>query len=299
MKNNAFIAYFNERFPLANCLLFCILYSTVASVAYPTVFSSSFLTHLGIIDLLGFLAIISFFFRLRVFDEWKDYAIDAINHPQRVLQSGRVSLKQLTILSVVASVVEIAWCLLIGRITFIVWLIAFTYSLLMRYEFFIGNYLKTRLIVYAISHLLIMPFIIWWIWAAYTGTFLPMHPAFLYLAGLSLLAGFAFELARKIHSPAEERPLVDSYSKVMGFIPAIVAVCITLLLGVLTQFYFLSTFAAASYTYLVIGLLYLGTIGTYYYCQKHRQEQKLRLAEKLVSLFMLLSYVFIIIELNS
>lgn len=299
MKNNALIAYFNERFPLSNCLLFCILYSTVASVVYKTLHSSTFLHQLGLLDLLGFIAIISFFYRLRVFDEWKDYAIDAINHPQRVLQSGRVSLKQLTILSIIGTVVEIGWCLLIGPTTFTVWLISFGYSLLMRYEFFARNYLKTRLIMYAISHLLIMPFIIWWIWTVYAHNFVPDDPTFIYLASLSLLAGFSFELARKIHTPDEERALVDSYSKVLGFIPSIIAVCTTLLIGVLTQFYFLSSFSAAPYTYWVIGLLYLGTIATYYNCQKNPDEKKLRLAEKLVSLFMLLSYLFIIIELNS
>ena len=54
-------------------------------------------------------AVISFFFRLRVFDELKDYELDLQNHPQRVLQSGRITLRKLFRISLGGSVLEAAW----------------------------------------------------------------------------------------------------------------------------------------------------------------------------------------------
>ncbi len=58
---------------------------------------------------LGALATVSFFFRLRVFDEEKDYALDAVNHPQRVLQTGRVTLPPLRALAWVGAALELVW----------------------------------------------------------------------------------------------------------------------------------------------------------------------------------------------
>ncbi len=79
------LAYLQERFPPVNMMLFAILHLAVYSA---TEVERSF----GPVFWLGILATISFFFRLRVMDEIKDYDLDAVNHPQRVLQSGGVTL---------------------------------------------------------------------------------------------------------------------------------------------------------------------------------------------------------------
>ena len=184
-----------------------------------------------------------------------------------------------------------------GWPTLFCWFLAAGYSLLMRYEFFVGEYLKKRLLLYAITHMLIMPLVILWIWSAFVRGF-GLNVAFYMLAVLSLLAGFSFELARKIHVKAAERPLVDSYSKSLGFTIAIVSVLVILLAGVATQAYLLTIMDAASWTYLLIILLYLATLAFYVLSILKPKEESLRAAEKLVSLFMLVSYLSIIIVVN-
>lgn len=290
------LAYFRERFPVINMALFAILFLTVYSVADfynpgqdPSVLSLEVLW--------GIMAVISFFFRLRVFDEIKDYDLDVLNHPQRVLQSGRVSLRLLTKVSISGTILEILWSLYMGIPVFWCWLAAFGYSLLMRYEFFVGAYLKKRLLLYAFSHMLVMPLIILWVWSAFVPD-MRMGSGFYLLAALSLLGGFSFELARKIHIKEAERSLVDSYSKSLGFPVAVLAVLLILLAGVATQLYLLSLMDAALWTYIMIVVLYLLTLFLYLYSFVKPGEKLLRTAEKFVSLFMLVSYLSIIIVVN-
>lgn len=142
--------------------------------------------------------------------------------------------------------------------------------------------------------MLIMPLIIFWIWSTYTSGF-DFSREYLLLAALSLLGGFSFEIARKIHAPEAERELVDSYSKAIGFKGAVAAVLVILLVGIITQSYLLKQLEAPMYPYLVLDLLYLVTLYTYVRNLSEPAESSLRKAELLVSLFMLVSYVSIIL----
>jgi 4-hydroxybenzoate polyprenyltransferase len=297
MKARHFWAYLKERFPVVNMALFAILFLTVQSVAAFFAPTDPHPSPLGWREGWGALAVISFFFRLRVFDEIKDYALDAHNHPHRVLQSGRVSLKGLMRVSLTGGLLEALWSAQMGMRTLTLWLAAVAYSVLMRYEFFVSDYLKKRLLLYAFTHMLIMPLVIWWIWSAYSYWHVLDGPLAV-LALLSLLGGFSFEIARKIHAPGAERERVDSYSKAMGYAPAILTVLALLLAGVSVQGYLLYLLHASWLPYLVVGGLYGLTLAVYGLALARPREKNLKLAELLVSLFMLVSYVSIIFQIN-
>lgn len=289
------LAYFGERFPLINMALFAILFFMVQSVA--KYFTFPYLTPNVWWMLPGIVAVISFFFRLRVFDEIKDFEADLQNHPQRVLQSGKIQKKHLIIIAVFGTLLEFTWSLFSGIPVLICWAIALGYSLLMRYEFFVGKFLNRYLLLYAITHMLVMPLIILWIYSAFHPSLEILFP-FYVLAALSLLSGFSFEIARKLHAPQAEKSGIDSYSKSIGFAPAIVLVLTILLGGVLVQVYLLSLINARLWTYFLIGLIFLFALFLYINTLVSPDEKSLRGAEKMVSLFMLASYVSIIIEVN-
>ncbi len=293
MKIKNLYAYSKERFPIINMMLFTILFFTVVSVAQ---YSIGGLVKIGWKEVAGAAAVISFFFRLRVFDEIKDYAIDTINHPHRILQSGKIELKHLIWLSAVSTLAEITWCVIVGNQVLLFWLIAFVYSLLMRYEFFVSIFLKKRLLMYAFSHMLIMPLIIIWIWSAYASV--NSHQGLFLLASLSLLSGFSFEIARKIHSPESEKETIDSYSKTMGYTASILLVLLLNFVGMGVQFFLLYRIEATSLSFVLIGVLYLIILMYYLFAIRNAVEKKLRIAEILVSLFMLVSYLSIILEIN-
>lgn len=294
MNGKHVAAYFQERFPPVNMMLFAILFFTVYSVA--RCFAANDAIPLYNI-VLGVIAAISFFYRLRVFDEIKDYDLDVINHPGRVLQSGKVSIRQLVAIAVPLGVVEVVWSLVCGWQTLLCWSVAVAFSVLMRYEFFAGSFLKKHLLLYSFTHLLIMPLIIIWIWSAYT------HPVgysvpLLLLCLLSIAGGYSFELARKIHAPAAERESVDSYSKSIGFIGSIVCVWACLLAGITTQAYLLGLLHTSRWPLYLLGMLFVGTLIVYVLAIRQQHEKQLRMAEKFVSLFMLISYVSVIIEIK-
>ncbi|MDT0684884.1 UbiA family prenyltransferase [Autumnicola psychrophila] len=289
-------AYFQERFPVINMALFAILFFTVNAVA--VYFVSTGTTREIWWMLLGVVAVISFFFRLRVFDEIKDFDIDMKNHPQRVLQSGRVKKKHLILISFVGTIIEIIWSLVSGFPVLICWSIAVGYSLLMRYEFFVGDFLNRHLLLYAITHMLVMPLIILWVYSGFHPQLDLLFPFYI-LAGLSLFSGFSFEIARKIYAPEAEKSSIDSYSNSVGYNGSIILVLVVLLCGVLIQSYLLHKINSRTWTYFLISFIFLFALFLYLKNIFKPVEKSLRTAEKVVSLFMLASYVSIIIEVHS
>lgn len=289
-------AYFKERFPIINMALFAILFFTVRAIAsfFDTTDQEKEVWWL----VLGVFAVISFFFRLRVFDEIKDFDIDSKNYPHRVLQTGRINKKQLIVISVTGTLIEIAWSLVSGFPVIICWGVAVGYSLLMRYEFFVGKFLNKYLLLYAITHMLVMPLIILWVYSAFHPKLEIMIPFYI-LGGLSLFSGFSFEIARKLRSPKAEKPGVDSYSKSLGYIGAIILLLLVLLIGVVIQIYLLFQINSGSWAYFLIGAIFIFALLLYLKNLYKPSEKYLRKAEKIVSLFMLASYVSIIIEIHS
>lgn len=295
MKLCYVLAYFRERFPPINMVLFAILLFTVHAVAafFEIITQEQECWWM----LLGVVAVISFFFRLRVFDEIKDYELDEKNHPQRVLQSGRVTKKQLIFISILGTAVELLWSILSGWQVVVCWFVAVGYSLFMRYEFFIGSWLNKRLLLYAITHMLVMPLVILWVYSSFHPELNILFP-FYVLAGLSLLSGFSFEIARKIHAPVAEKQGIDSYSKSLGYKVSIILVLLVLLGGVTIQMYLLNLINARLWAFAVIAIIYMLSIFLYFKNVLKPAEKSLRTAEKFVSLFMLASYLSIIIEVH-
>jgi hypothetical protein len=210
------LAWANERFPLANGVLILVIYTAalLCGRALTTVGPLS----VSASDLAGFFAVWAYFLMLRVFDEHKDYARDLANHPQRVLQSGLITLRHLKLLGLASVVVQVAATLIAGGgigPALGWWALTMAYSLLMLKEFFVGDWLEQRLVLYAFSHLLSMPLAFLWLAQIGAGDRgLPAGVGWLALAGGLVAAGI--EVGRKLKAPADEREGVDSYTRVLG-----------------------------------------------------------------------------------
>ncbi|MDO8266762.1 MAG: UbiA family prenyltransferase [Moraxellaceae bacterium] len=210
-----FLAWIKERFPFANALLFFILYLTTAAIVRSA--SIGEIT-LSLSDVISALVTWSFFLVLRVFDEHKDYELDCKNHPQRVLQSGLITLGHLRIAGSIAIAAQVIWSLLldngIGQVS-MAWLAMFVWTCLMGKEFFIAEWLNRHLTLYAVSHMLVMPLIVWWLAnLAVPGVALTNELQVMML--LAFISGFCFEITRKTKGPEEERDSIESYSRIFG-----------------------------------------------------------------------------------
>ena len=215
MRARWILAWLSERFPLRNGLFFVLLYFTTVVVARASVGAT---VALGASDVLGVLALWSFFFLLRVLDEHKDFSADAIAHPDRVLQRGLVTLAHLRVLGACAVALQLAASLWLdrgfGSVT-LWWLAALGWSALMAREFFAGAWLRRHLLVYAVSHMAVMPLLVGWV-ATMGAAGATRRPVVWGLSALVFLAGLVFEVARKIRSPEDERTAADSYTRALG-----------------------------------------------------------------------------------
>lgn len=214
-------AYSRERFPvLKHGILIACFYSSTHFLAQVLGDPSGGLTYdLG--SLFGMLTLLLFFFHLRVFDEHKDFEEDSRHYPHRVLQRGIVSLRELRWLGAAAIVAQVAMAVLWRPLpqpgAFVSLLIALAFSVLMLREFFVPQFLKRHFLVYAVSHLLIMPLLAMIVFSFTTGEYLWQASGWFWLyACVGFFVTFNWEISRKIRSPEQEIEGVDSYTKLLG-----------------------------------------------------------------------------------
>jgi 4-hydroxybenzoate polyprenyltransferase len=210
-------AYLAERFPLlGHGLLIAAYYSSNQFLARALT-RPGVPMHYDLSTFWGMLTLLCFFFHLRVFDEHKDYAEDCAHYPHRVLQSGLVNLGDLKTLGGAAIAVEIFLTTLRGPAALVAWGAAFAFSLLMLKEFFAREWLKRHFLIYAVSHLLVMPLLSLLVfsfaterppWAA--------PPWFWVYAWVGFFVTFNWEVSRKIRAPEDEIAGVDTYTRVFG-----------------------------------------------------------------------------------
>jgi 4-hydroxybenzoate polyprenyltransferase len=230
-------AWANERFPAVNVTLFAAVY--LVAVLGGRALTARGPLDLRAADLLAFAGAWAFFLLLRVLDEHKDFARDARAHPGRVLQRGLVTLDQLKLFGAAAVATQLAVSLIadhgVGRAT-LWWAATMAWTALMAKEFFAGAWLERRLVVYAVSHMLVMPLaMLWWAQVGAGATALPLSTAWIAVVGF--LVGAAAEVARKLRAPEQERDEVDSYTKALGIAGAVdvlaLLLCCTVLVGAL------------------------------------------------------------------
>jgi hypothetical protein len=210
-------AYFQERFPiLGHGVLIASFYSSNQFLAHALTQPGAPM-HYDLSSLLGYITILCLFFHLRVFDDHKDYDEDCQNYPDRVLQRGVISLGELKVLGGIAIATEFLLAAWRGTGASIAVLAAFGYSVLMLKEFFLRDWLKRRFLIYASTHMLIMPLLAVVVFSFATGGFPWQAPGWFWLYSfVSFFVAFNWEVSRKIRAPEEERDGVDSYTKIFG-----------------------------------------------------------------------------------
>ena len=209
--------YLSERFPLlANGLLILSFYSSNQCLAHALIDPGSPMRY-GMTTAMGFLVLLAFFLHLRVFDDQKDYDDDCRNFPDRVLQRGMVTLPELKTLAAIAVGAELVLAALGGPAVLVSVLLAFGFTLLMRHEFFASTWLKRRFLLYASTHMMIMPLLAMVVFSFATGQYPWEAPGWYWLYALvGFFLAFNWEVSRKIRAPEDELEGVESYTRLFG-----------------------------------------------------------------------------------
>ena len=211
-----FLAYLNERFPpIANVLLILVYYSSNQFLA--KALTNPGPMHYDRWSFLGMLMLVCFFFHIRVFDEHKDYEEDCKYYPDRILQRGLITLRHLKIAGAIAIATELVIVALRGPQALAAWAIAFGFTLLMLKEFFAHDFLKRHFLLYATSHMLVMPLLSLLVFSFATLRWPWEAPGWFWVYSfVGFFVTFNWEVSRKIRAPEQEIDGVDSYTKIFG-----------------------------------------------------------------------------------
>ena len=207
-----------ERFPpLAYGPMVVVFVAANASISGTDVFfwrlASSQALRLSAILAL----VLSYFFRLRAFDEIKDYEVDLRENPERPLARGLLTIPEVKRTIYALTLFELGIASLMGPVALATHGIAVAYSYLMYKEFFIGTWLRPHLTTYAVTHTA-SSFLLGWSVVAQCSGSGPWQLQISVLAFAMTNWGLfnIFEFARKSFAKSEERDNVESYSKLFG-----------------------------------------------------------------------------------
>ncbi len=210
-----FSKYFNERFPVTNFVPLSLIFAVTGSLAVQVYLSHGLQNPYALVT--GFLALFLFLLRLRLFDEFKDFEHDAQYYPDRPVQRGLVTLKELTVLIFIVLGMEAVLAIMNGRLATLIFFVAFFYSLLMFKEFFINDWLRNHFSLYIASHeILVFPLFFYLF--VLNGMALE-HVGQMYFWALAVFLGgqlFFLEVARKVRPKELEVGSRDTYTAQYG-----------------------------------------------------------------------------------
>lgn len=284
-----------ERFPAINLFSSFILYFLVAAAVRSEAVSGVYLVWE---DIFAALALYFHFLVLRVLDEHKDYSRDLITHPQRVLQRGLVTLSQLRLLGVFAALVTLTITLLFNSQSSIVlgaWAVVMIWTLFMSVEFFCGRWLNKHLLLYSVTHMLILPMMIFW--AGLMAEPASWNtPVLMWILIFTFINGLIYEVIRKMKGKDEQIAEEPSFTKELGFTLSTSLVFILISASFLSFVLGLRVFYTDNIVYLLPASLMLLALAATIYKFKSTPVKKYReMSEGLSALFVLVLYSSVII----
>ena len=204
------LIYLKERFPLPTYFLL------VGGISL-----SGLLLGSGVFETKGFaislFGLLLFFILLRLMDELKDYKKDLLAHPERPLPRGILkatevgrAINGLSIFMLIFAGITLAITNSVAAVSYVVITV---YLWFMYKEFFVGDWLSSRPLLYAITHqVIVIPLCSFVVTT--TQPDLLVDKLTLYF-GLSVLAAFfSYEICRKLDPKAH--PILKTYLSLYG-----------------------------------------------------------------------------------
>lgn len=212
LKN--FYIYQKERFPFA-VLIFTTLSVVLSSSVIVLTPNDSFLNHFPEI-IIGTITGLLFMFHIRVSDDIKDKGFDTEFHKERPIQRGVISLTELNLLNTIGLAIQSILNVLYSVCAFIFWLIAFGYSLIARFDFFMKRWIRKKFFLYNALNLLQLFFLQIYLYALIEPGFSWRNHLLLVHFIFVLLNASIIEVARKLKRKKEETAARDTYSARLG-----------------------------------------------------------------------------------
>ncbi len=213
-----------ERFePWSHLIMILVFISAHILVVNPvkTIFASS------MNEIMLVIGVVAFYFKLRLYDEVKDYELDVVINKTRPLPRGLLTHKDMYRGMVACILIELIAFSIMGLNSLITAIIAIIYSLIMYKEFFIPEKIRPYLTTYALVHTVVTVLLSFAIFSFLTQASLfelIKEPSLVSFAFSNWLLFNIFEFGRKTFASSEERPNVDTYSSLFGRVGAVMLV---------------------------------------------------------------------------
>lgn len=254
---NRFKQYFHERFNLGQfvflslllCLIFWAssqfyLYQQIKEFA-PLVYSS--------------LALFLFLLKLRLLDEFKDYAHDKKFHPERPVSRGLIKLNELKPWIIICLLLEILIAIIFTKTSIFLYGIVLIYSLLMYKEFFCAEKLRKNFTLYILLHeIIIIPLSMYLLAINKIPVNAILDEHFILIIGFVAIQLFLLEVARKIRSKDQETAGNDTYTSQYGtkkaaiLLSVLSIIIVAVITGGLSKLGLtLTLFSAIGYNYII------------------------------------------------
>lgn len=285
-----FFIYQKERFPfLAHGVLISAF--TFSAISYSRI-SRGVENFIDLKDfLIGVFITLSFFFLVRIFDEFKDKEEDALYRKYLPVPRGLISLKELKIIGWIVGISQLFVISFLQSQMIYLYAIVLIYLCLMGVEFFAPKWLKKRHLLYIISHMIIIPLIDFYAsgldWLLEGST---LHTGLIWFFLVSYFNGFVLEFGRKIRTPKTEEDGIISYTKLYGTKGGVIA-----WIGILFVTMLLAIGASLYANYGIISVVILG--GFFLLCSapglmflKEPTKKKTKLIEYASALWTVLMY---------
>lgn len=223
-KTQSWIQFTKERFePLSHLTMIIVFVFTHLLVIHASkATSTNYISNLFLL-----VGVIAFYFKLRLYDEVKDYELDVVINKTRPLPRGLLTHKDMYRGMVVCIAIEIFCFSLQGWQSFLSIIVAIIYSIIMYKEFFIAEKIRPYLTTYALIHTIVttlLSFAIFSFVAKISLLEIIQDPSLLSFALANWLLFNIFEFGRKTFASSEERPNVDTYSSLFGRTGAVILV---------------------------------------------------------------------------
>jgi 4-hydroxybenzoate polyprenyltransferase len=204
--------------------------------------------------LAGFVLVWLVFLHMRLFDEVKDYDFDREHNPDRPLARRLISIGEFTTMTLVCILVEAVLAAFVGWPVFVTYIMTLCFTLMMRMEFFVGDWMRPKLELYAITHTFSAAMIGMLIFSIISGndpSGAPQH--FLLFALGNWFVFNVFEFGRKTFGKEEERAGVDSYSARLNPWGAVALLMVNVVLAWVCFYYAATIKFSSSATWLMLG----------------------------------------------
>lgn len=280
--------FISERFPLGSHLPMIASFVAANALFGTTLNGSAFYSAARMC--LGFIVAFSFFLRLRLFDEIKDYETDLIVNPTRPLARGLIKVSEVKIALALLCLGELLIVVALSPQLAASHLLGMLYSFLMYREFFIGSLIRPHLTTYAVLHTVVSSFIGATVISVVTN--LPIWNFSSSLLWL-LLANWGyfnlFEFARKTFAPSEERNNVESYSKIFSVRGAILLSLSQAIVPLLIFARVLESRLSSTHWAILCSLLLMVTVpSVFFWVRPHPVEAKR--FRNMTGLFLVVAY---------